>query len=252
MSLPDLTGRTAVVTGASRGIGAHMARDFAARGMRLGLCSRSAPVLADDGQRVVASQLDVRDAAAVDEFTRAVEARLGRIDVWINNAGVLSPMAPLRRAAVDEWDDHLQINVAGTFHGSRSYVHHLRRLAAGGLGGVLINISSGAGRRPYAGWSAYCAGKAAVDMMTRCVAIEEAEIGLRAHAVAPGIVDTAMQELIRGSSADDFPEQARFVQLARDGKFSSPEWVAARLLELVFDPDHATDEVLVGLPLEHP
>jgi NAD(P)-dependent dehydrogenase (short-subunit alcohol dehydrogenase family) len=86
VSLPDLTGRTAVVTGASRGIGAHMARDFAARGMRLGLCSRGAPVLADDGQRVVASQLDVRDAAAVDEFTRAVEARLGRIDVWRRSA----------------------------------------------------------------------------------------------------------------------------------------------------------------------
>ena len=251
MSLPDLTGRTAVVTGASRGIGAHLARDFAGRGMRLGLCARGAPVL-PEGEQVVARQVDVRDAGGLDSFARAVEDRFGRIDVWINNAGVLSPMAPLRRAAVSEWDDHLQINVAGVFHGSRSYIHHLRRLGAGGLGGVLINMSSGAGRRPYAGWSAYCAGKSAVDMMTRCIAVEEAEIGLRAHAVAPGIVDTAMQELIRGSSADDFPEQARFVQMARDDKFSSPGFVAARLLELVFDPDHATDEVLVGLPLEHP
>lgn len=247
----DLAGVVAVVTGASRGIGAHLARDFAARGMRLGLCARSAPVLADDGDRVVARQVDVADAGEVDDFARAVEERLGRIDLWINNAGVLSPMAPMRRADIAEWDRNIEINVAGVFHGSRAYVHHLRRLGDAGRGGVLINVSSGAGRRPYAGWSAYCAGKAAVDMLTRCIAIEEAEIGLRAHAVAPGIVDTAMQEQIRAASPDDFPEQRRFVQIARDSKFSTPEFVAARLLELVFDPDHLTDEVLVNLPMQH-
>jgi benzil reductase ((S)-benzoin forming) len=251
VTLPDLTGKVAVITGASRGIGAHLARDFAGRGMRLGLCARSAPVLAD-GEGVVAARLDVRDADAVDRFARSVEERLGRIDLWINNAGVLTPIAPLRRADVGEWDQHIQINVAGAFHGARAYVNHLRRLGAAGRGGVLVNISSGAGRKPYFGWSAYCAGKAAVDMFTRCLAIEEADIDLRAHAVAPGIVDTLMQEQIRASSPDDFPDQARFVQLARDGKLSTPTFVAARLLELVFDPAHRTDEVLVGLPLEHP
>lgn len=250
-AMRDLTGVVAVVTGASRGIGAHLARDFAARGMRLGLCARSAPVLADDGDRVVARLVDMTDAGEVDDFARAVEERLGRIDVWINNAGVLAPMAPMRRADTDEWGLNIEINVVGVFHGTRAYVHHLRRLGEAGRGGVLINISSGAGRRPYAGWSAYCAGKAAVDMFTRCVAIEEAEIELRAHAVAPGIVDTAMQEQIRAASADDFPEQRRFVQLARESKFSSPGFVAARLLELVFDQDHRTDEVAVSLPLEH-
>ena len=243
-------GRTAVVTGASRGIGAELARDFAARGMRLGLCARGAPVLADS-ELVVARQVDVSDAAAVDRFAAEVEARLGRIDLWINNAGVLTPMAPMRRAEVAEWDRHLQINVAGVFHGARAYVQHLRRLGDAGRGGILVNISSGAARKPYEGWSAYCAGKAAVDMLTRCIALEEAAIGLRAHAVAPGIVDTRMQEQIRASTPDDFPEKARFVQLARDGKFSSPTWVAARLLDLAFDPDHRTDEVLVSLPPEH-
>jgi len=246
----DLAGRTAVITGASRGIGAHLARDFAARGMRLGLCARSRAVLSD-GADVVARQLDVRDAAAVDRFAAEVEARFGRIDLWINNAGVLAPIAAMRRADVAEWDRNVEINVAGVFHGSRAYVHSLRRLGPAGLGGVLINVSSGAARRPYAGWSAYCAGKAAVDMLTRCIALEEAAIGLRAHAVAPGIVDTRMQEQIRASTPDDFPEKARFVQLARDGKFSSPTWVAARLLDLAFDPDHRTDEVLVSLPPEH-
>jgi NAD(P)-dependent dehydrogenase (short-subunit alcohol dehydrogenase family) len=248
---PDVAGRTAVITGASRGIGAHLAREYAARGMRLGLCARSAPALPEaDG--VLARQLDVRDAAAVDEFAAAVERRFGRIDLWINNAGVLEPIAPMRRADVAGWDAHIFINVAGVFHGSRAYVHHLRRLGDAGRDGVLVNISSGAARRPYAGWSAYCAGKAAVDMLTRCIALEEADIALRAHAVAPGIVDTTMQEQIRASSPDDFPEQPRFVQIARDATFSTPAFVAARLLELVFDPAHRTDDVLVNLPLEHP
>ncbi|HKE19007.1 MAG TPA: SDR family NAD(P)-dependent oxidoreductase [Kofleriaceae bacterium] len=246
----DLAGRTAVITGASRGIGAELARDFAARGMRLGLCARSRPVLAD-GADVLGRQLDVRDAGAVDGFARAVEDRLGRVDLWINNAGVLAPIAPLRGADPAEWGDHIAINVAGVFHGSRAYVAHLRRLGPAGRGGVLVNISSGAGRRPYAGWSAYCAGKAAVDMLTRCIAIEEADLELRAHAVAPGIVDTAMQEQIRASSPADFPEQPRFLEIARNAAFSTPAWVAARLLELVFDPAHRTDEVLVNLPAEN-
>jgi len=252
MSLPDLAGVVAVVTGASRGIGAHLARDFAARGMRLGLCARSAPTLADDGDRVFARQLDVADADRVEEFARGVEERLGRIDLWINNAGVLGPIAPLRRADVAEWHRHIDVNVAGIFHGSRAYIRHLRRLGAAGRGGILVNISSGAARRPYAGWSAYSAGKAAVDMLTRCVAIEEADIELRAYAVAPGIVNTAMQEQIRAASPADFPEQPRFLELARDDLFSSPTFVAARLLELAFDPDRRPDpsQVAVDLPLE--
>jgi len=246
----DVAGKTAVITGASRGIGAHLAREFAARGMRLGLCARSAPALPEsDG--VLARQLDVRDAAAVEELALAVERRFGRIDLWINNAGVLEPIAPMRRAEVAAWDGHIEINVAGVFHGSRAYVLHLRRLGDSGRGGVLVNISSGAGRRPYAGWSAYCAGKAAVDMLTRCIAIEEADIDLRAHAVAPGIVDTTMQEQIRAASPEDFPEQPRFVQIAADATFSTPAFVAARLLDLAFDPAHRTDDVLVNLPLEH-
>jgi benzil reductase ((S)-benzoin forming) len=245
----DLAGRTAVITGASRGIGAHLARHFAARGMRLGLCARSRAVLAD-GADVVARQLDVRDAGAVDRFAAEVEARFGRIDLWINNAGVLAPIATMRRADVAEWGRNVEINVAGVFHGSRAYVHSLRRLGAAGLGGVLINVSSGAARRPYAGWSAYCAGKAAVDMFTRCIALEEADIELRAHSVAPGIVDSAMHEQIRAASPDDFPDQPRFLEIARDGTYSTPAWVAVRLLELVFDSAHRTDEVLVDLPRE--
>lgn len=247
MSLPDLKGRTAVVTGASRGIGAALAADFAARGIRLGLCARTEPAMA--GADVIARRVDVGDADAVDRFAREVEARFGRIDLWVNNAGVLEPIERLRDAPADAWARNVDINVTGVFHGTRAYVQHLGRV---GGGGILVNISSGAARKPYIGWSAYCASKAAVDMLTRCIAMEEAASGLRAHAVAPGIVDTKMQEQIRASTPEQFPEVDRFKRIRDQGAFSSPEWVAARLLDLVFDPDHQTDEVLISLPLEHP
>ena len=83
--------------------------------------------------------------------------------------------------------------------------------------GVLVNISSGAATKPYEGWAAYCASKAAVDQLTGCVALEEARHGLRAYALSPGLVDTDMQAAIRASDERDFPEVERFRRFAADG-----------------------------------
>jgi NAD(P)-dependent dehydrogenase (short-subunit alcohol dehydrogenase family) len=243
-----LDGQIAVITGASRGIGAGLATEFAARGMKLGLCSRTAPVRGGS-ETVVADELDVRDLAALERFADRVAETLGPIDLWINNAGVLDPIGPVRDIDPAEFARHIEVNVLGVLHGSRWYCQHRRR--AGG-GGVLVNISSGAGRKGYYGWGAYCAGKAAVDRLSECIALEEKDAGLRVHAVAPGIIDTYMQEQIRAATPEEFAEVGRFVRLKEEGKFSSIEWVAARLLDLVFDPAHQTDDVLVGLPLEHP
>lgn len=242
----DIEGKVCVITGASRGLGAGLARDFHGRGMRLGLCSRSAPAL-EDSERVLARQVDVTDEKAVEAFGAAVVERFGAIDLWINNAGVLEPIGPLRDADGEAFRRHIDVNVNGVFHGSRAYVRQVR---ARGGGGVLINISSGAGRNGYFGWSAYCAGKAAVDRMSECIALEEADVGLRVHAVAPGIIDTHMQELIRATPAERFPQVERFRKLKEDEAFSSPSFVAERMLELAFDPTRRTDEVLVGFPLE--
>jgi len=244
----DLAGKTAVITGASRGLGAGLAENFARRGMRLGLCARGEPAL-PDGPAVMAAQLDVRDAAAVERFCADVVARLGAIDLWINNAGVLEPIRPLVDASTADWARHIEINLLGVAWGSAAFCRHRRQV---GAGGTLVNISSGAGRKGYFGWSAYCAGKAAVDRLSECLALEEADAGTRILSVAPGIIDTRMQEQIRASSPADFPEVERFVKMKEQDTFSSPAWVAGRLLELVFDPARRSGEVLVGLPLEHP
>ena len=246
MTRLDLRDRTAVITGASRGLGAGLAREFERQGLRLGLCARGQPAL-PAGERVVSERVDVTEAAAVDRFARNVEARFGKIDLWINNAGVLEPILPLRDIDAADFRAHIETNLLGVFHGTRAFVQHVR---AKGGGGVLINISSGAAQHPYAGWSAYCAAKAAVDLLTRCVQIEEAAHQLRAYAVSPGLVDTDMQELIRGCTEDVFPTVERFRAAKRDATFNSPEFVAGHLLRLAFDPGAAGSDVVLCLPVE--
>lgn len=241
-----LKDRTVVITGASRGLGASLAEIFAAEGMRLGLCSRSAPVL-PESERVVARRFDVRDEADFEAFAAAVVDRFGAIELWINNAGVLAPIAPLRDVPVAAFREHIDINLTGVMLGSQIYVRHVRGRAGGG---VLINISSGAAWMGYEGWSSYCAGKAGVSLLTECVAMEEASAGLRAHAVAPGVVDTEMQAQIRASDSSDFPARERFVELKRSDGFNTPEFVACQLLELAFDERGAKREVDIRLPNE--
>lgn len=241
--MPDLTERTVVITGASRGIGAGVARDLAARGVRLGVCARTTPTLGD-----VAAQVDVRDGDAVERFARQVEERLGPIDLWVNNAAVLEPVGPLRDLESEAVRAHLDVNVLGVLHGARAYVRHLARV---GRPGVLVNVSSGAARRAVAGWSAYCASKAAVERLTEVLALEEGPRGLRAHAVSPGVVDTDMQRAIRATPEERFPDVERFRAMAREGRFSSEAHVARCLLALAFDPvDPGRGQVLVSFPPE--
>lgn len=241
--MPDFTERTVVITGASRGIGAGVARDLAARGVRLGLCARTTPTLGD-----VAAQVDVRDGDAVERFARQVEERLGPIDLWVNNAAVLEPVGPLRDLETEAVRAHLDVNVLGVLHGARAYVRHLARV---GRPGVLVNVSSGAARRAVAGWSAYCASKAAVERLTEVLALEEGPRGLRAHAVSPGVVDTDMQRAIRATPEERFPDVERFRAMAREGRFSSEAHVARCLLALAFDPaDPGRGQVLVSFPPE--
>jgi NAD(P)-dependent dehydrogenase (short-subunit alcohol dehydrogenase family) len=246
LAMPSLEGKVAFVSGASRGIGAALAARFAARGLSLVLCSRGAPVL-PEGPRVVARRLDVRDEAAVEALAAEGEARFGGVDLWINNAGVLEPIRPVRDVPVAAFRDHIDTNLVGVLIGTQCYVRQLRRL---GRGGVLVNMSSGAAWKPYAGWGAYCAGKAGVERLTEVVAAEEAASGLRAHSIAPGVVDTEMQAQIRAASDADFPERERFVRRKQTGDFNDPVFVADELLAIAFDPARRPDGVAVRIAFD--
>jgi benzil reductase ((S)-benzoin forming) len=240
-TIEGAAGRVAVITGASRGLGAGMAARFAEAGVRLGLCARHEPQLPAGvaSGDVVAAALDVTDAEAVERFAAEVADRLGPIGLWINNAGVLEPIAPLRDADPAQIEAHVRTNVLGVLYGSRAFVRHVRtRTRAPNTDdpAVLINITSGAATSVYPGWSAYCAAKAAVDQATRVIAAEEENAGLRAYAVAPGLVDTDMQALIRATPAEAFPRVEQFRQRAGAGAFNSPAWVADHILAAAFDP----------------
>lgn len=246
MSDARTEGRVAFVSGASRGIGAALARRFAERGLRLVLCSRSRPVL-EEGPDVLARSLDVRSESDVESLVALAESRFGTIDLWVNNAGVLEPVKPLREVSTEEFREHIEINLVGVFIGTRCYVRQLRRQ---GRGGVLINVSSGAAWSAYEGWAAYCAGKAALERLTEVVAQEEAAAGLRAYSIAPGVVDTPMQDRVRASRPEDFPSVERFLEMKRDGALNSVGYVADEFLAIAFDPARRPDDVAIRLDPE--
>lgn len=256
---PPARGRVAVITGASRGLGAGLALHFAGAGMHLGLCARHQPALVTPMQPAaresgtggvsheasVCETVDVTDRAALERFAAAVVATFGRIDLWVNNAGLLGPIGPLVEADPAAVTEVMEVNAIGVLHGSAVFATHVRNRAGSG---VLINVSTGAATKPYYGWAAYCASKAAVDQLTRVVALEEATHGLAAYALSPGLVDTDMQGAIRASAESAFPDGARFRRAAADHRFNSPAWVGDFVLELAFGSGRKPDDVVVRVP----
>jgi benzil reductase ((S)-benzoin forming) len=241
-------GSVVVITGASRGLGAGMAARMATLGVRLALCSRSEPPEPDVGGsehgEVHRARVDVTDASAVDRFAAAVVERFGRIDCWINNAGLLEPISPLAQADPGAVAALVSVNLLGVLHGSATFARHVRERSGPG---VLLNMSSGAAHHPYVGWAPYCASKAAVDMASEVLAREEVGSGLRVHACSPGLVDTDMQAAIRATPPERFPAVERFLDAADRGDFNRAEWVADALLALAF-ADPPPLEVVVRIP----
>lgn len=187
-----------VITGASQGIGAAAARIFAKAGAKVALLARSdCSVLVGEigSERAMALRCDVADWDQVAAAHAAVLARWGRVDVWINNAGVIDPMSRIETADPLAWSAGIDINLKGVFHGFRA--------ALGGMkaqgGGTIIAVSSGAATSPIEGWSAYCAGKAGALMLTRSLHLEEHAQGIRALGLSPGTVATQMQVKIKAS-----------------------------------------------------
>jgi len=192
--------RIVAITGASRGIGAAAARAFAAAGAKVALLARSEAeitALADEigRDRAMALPCDVADAGQVTTALGRVATEFGGLDVLINNAGVIDPIARITDAAPEDWGRAIDINLKGVFHGMRAAIPLMR--ARGG--GTIITVSSGAAHRPLEGWSAYCAAKAGAAMLTRAAHLEEAANGLRIMGLSPGTVATEMQVKIRAS-----------------------------------------------------
>ena len=195
----DLCGKTAVVTGASRGIGEAAARRLAAAGADVALLARTerdiSRIATDIGSQALALPCDVADPDAVEAAFRAVALQFGSIDIVVNNAGLIAPIARLEDTDPAAWSRVIDVNLKGALYCIRAALTHMKVIG----GGVIINISSGAATSALEGWSHYCASKAALAMLTRCVHKEEAENGIRCMGLSPGTVATDMQHVIKAS-----------------------------------------------------
>ena len=195
----DMTGKTVMITGASRGIGAEAARVFANAGANVAMLARSqddiAALAGEIGERAIAIPCNV---ARYGEMSAAVETTVqvfSGLDVLINNAGVVDPISYLGDADPEAWGQLLDINVKGVFNGMHAALPAIK--ARGG--GSILTISSGAAHNAIEAWSAYCASKAAVNMMGRSLHLEQAANGIRAIGLSPGTVATEMQRKIKAS-----------------------------------------------------
>lgn len=219
----DMTGKTVLITGASRGIGAATARVFAKAGANVALLARSEDSIANLAGEIGAGALAIPcDVGRFWEVQAAVDATVqtfGRLDVAINNASVIEPISHLVTSDPDDWGLAIDINLKGSYYVMRAAVPVM--LDNGG--GTVLSVSSGAAHGPVEAWSHYCASKAGAAMLTRCLDKENGESGIRAMGLSPGTVATQMQRDIKASGINP-------VSQLDWSDHIPPEWPAEALL----------------------
>ena len=219
--------RSVVVTGASSGIGAAMVRQFAAEGARVVAADLNPPAEDPD---VLSVQVDVADAQSIRAMIDAAVETFGTVDVLCNNAGIGST-TDVVDCSVEEWDQVFAVNARGVFLGTKFVLPTM--LAQGR--GVIVNTASIAGMVGLRDRAAYCASKGAVIALTRQVAVQYADAGVRCSCICPGTVDSPW--VGRLLDAADDPAAARSALVARQpmGRLGTAEEIAAAALYLASD-----------------
>ena len=250
-----VAGKVALVTGASKGIGAAAAKHLAGLGASVVLAARSQGAIEALAGEIVAAGGKavpvVCDVARYSDVAAAVEraqAEFGGLDILVNNAGVIEPIARLAESEPEAWGQVIDTNVKGVYHGLRAALPVMQAQGHG----VVINISSGAATGALEGWSHYCASKAAALSLTRCAHKEYAERGVRVVGLSPGTVATEMQVQIKASGINPVSQLDPSVHIPAD-------WVAKAIGFLCTDAARRFDgddvslrapevRALVGLP----
>jgi len=228
----DFTGKVALVTGSSRGIGAAIIKAYAQAGATCLLhyfddpagenkkdAENLAASLRGQGRTVHVFAADVRSAPAVDELMSSIKKSVGGIDILVNNAGIIRDRT-IRKMTLDDWHSVIQTNLDGVFYCCKQSLEILRD------GGRIVNIASIAGVFPFHGQSNYAAAKAGVIALTKVLSKELARRGITANAIAPGIIETSMLGELKPEVRADYEKQ---IPVGRVGR---PEDVANAVLFL--------------------
>jgi 3(or 17)beta-hydroxysteroid dehydrogenase len=235
--------RAAWVTGAASGIGRAAAVLFGARGLNVlcldidaAGCAATAEAVRAAGGHAIAQALDVADEAGWEAVAGRVRDEVGRLDVAVHSAGI-SRIAPVAATSLADWRRVMAVNLDGTFLGTRVALGLMRHF---GNGGSIVNVSSASGLRAVPEASAYCASKAAVNMLTRVAAREclAANEPIRVNSVCPGAVKTPIWRgvpFFQGLVAKAGSEEAAFASLTGRDRFAEPEEIARAIWYLASD-----------------
>ncbi|GGB47030.1 short-chain dehydrogenase [Roseibium aquae] len=225
----QLRGKSALITGASRGIGEAAARSLSKYGVSVVLAARSTKVIEaiaasirDAGGEASAISCDVGRYDDVEAAVRLCVDNFDGIDILVNNAGVIEPISRIETSDPDDWGKVIDINVKGVYHGLRAAAPFMLEK---GLG-TIINISSGAATGALEGWSHYCASKAAVLSLTKCADKEFAEKGIRVMGLSPGTVATDMQVQIKQSGINPVSELDPSVHIPAEWVGEAIAWLS--------------------------
>ena len=227
-----------IVTGASKGLGEKVVDKLLSEGHTVVGVSRSGHADHGKHEHYFEMKVDLTNEKALKSLVAEAKSRMNLDNLTgvylINNAGGLDPIGPVGTLDPDAIMKSLTLNLAAPMILSNAFVAEFQ-----GVEGHkrIVTVSSGAGKRPFYGWNAYCIGKAGVDMMTRSIGLEQGKEGIQAISFGPGIMDTDMQAQIRSQELSDFKDVEMFKGFKADGALRRPGDVAELLLKALRTDD---------------
>jgi NAD(P)-dependent dehydrogenase (short-subunit alcohol dehydrogenase family) len=236
-----LSGKVAIVTGGTRGIGRAIAERFASEGAQVVVAGRSEPEAQDDGGNVLFYRADIANAVDVQAMVDFTVQRFGRLDVLVNNASVQLEK-PLGETSEEEWDWLMGINLKGVFLCSKAALGPMRKAGYG----VIVNIGSYDGFAADPGLAAYCASKGGVHALTKAIAVDYGTDGIRCNAICPGWIRTEMMDAYLKSQADAAGAEDAVIAQHPVGRLGEPRDIASLATWLASDEaSFATGQLFV-------